>query len=71
MFTNCTSDRGLIHKIYKKLTKLDIKKTNNPTKTLGTDVNREFSTVKTQMTVKLSKKCSTALDNRGCKSKLL
>jgi hypothetical protein len=32
IFTNPTSDRGLISNIYKELTKLDSRESNNPTK---------------------------------------
>ena len=39
-FTNYTFDRGQIFKIYKELKKLDIKKTNNPVKNWGTNLNR-------------------------------
>ena len=49
IFTNLTSDRGLISKIYKELKKLVIKRTNNPTK-YGTDLNRELSTEESKMT---------------------
>ena len=45
MFSNSTSDRGLISKICKKeLKKLDINQPSNPTKQCGTDLNREIST---------------------------
>jgi hypothetical protein len=43
IFTNSTSDRGLISKIYKELKKLVINKPNNLILKCGTDINREFS----------------------------
>ena len=44
IFTNPKSDRGLISNIYKKLKKLDSRKSNNPSKIWGTELNKEFST---------------------------
>jgi hypothetical protein len=44
IFTNPTSDRGLIFKIYKELKKLDSREPKNPTKNWSTELNREFST---------------------------
>ena len=43
IFTNPTSDRGLILKIYKELKKLVTKTPNNPIKKWDTVLNREFS----------------------------
>ena len=40
IFTDPTSGRGVIFKIYKELKKLDINKPNNLIKRWGTDLNR-------------------------------
>jgi hypothetical protein len=43
IFTNLTSDRGLIPKIYKELKKLITKKPNNAIKTWGGELNQDFT----------------------------
>jgi hypothetical protein len=58
IFTNPTSDRGLISNIYKELKKLNSTETNNPTKNWGTEINKEFSTEEFQMAEKHLNKCS-------------
>ena len=47
IFTNHTSDRGLISKIYKELKKLGTKNLNNQIKNWGTKMNKEFPTEET------------------------
>ena len=44
IFTNPTSDRGLISNICKELKKLDSREQNNPIKNRVTELNKEFST---------------------------
>ena len=44
IFTYPKSDRGLISIIYKNLKKLDSRKSNNPIKKWGSELNKEFST---------------------------
>ncbi|EDL75144.1 rCG65845 [Rattus norvegicus] len=61
IFTNPTTDRGLISKIYKELKKLDCRETNNPVKKWGSELNKEFTAEECRMAEKHLKKCSTTL----------
>jgi hypothetical protein len=57
IFTDLKFDRGLISNIYKELKKLDSRKSDNPIKKWGTELNKEFSTQKYRMAEKHLKKC--------------
>jgi hypothetical protein len=65
IFTFPKSDRGLISNIYKEVKKVDSRKSNNPIKKCGSELNKEFSAEKYRMAEKYLKKMFSILNNQG------
>ena len=69
IFTHDTSDKGLISKIYKELTRLHSRKTKHPIKKWTKDLNRHFSREDIQRGQRHLKRYSASLASQRYKLK--